>query len=91
MTTKSAQLERQWVRLGVSLNCDSATQSPDLERLLLDTARHVSRQARLLSLSVTWLAQYSNFVAYGTLEAAMDVGIRGEIMVEAQEAIDQPI
>ena len=42
MTTKSAQLERQWVRLGVLLNCDSATPSPDLERLLLDTGWHVN-------------------------------------------------
>lgn len=56
-------LERSWSRLGVLLNVAPARATPDLERLLLDTARHLGENARLYPLVVTWLAEYSNFVA----------------------------
>lgn len=40
-----------------------SAQAPDLERLLLATARAVGSNARLFPLVVTWLSEYGNFVA----------------------------
>ncbi len=54
---------RDWARLGVLLSCRPAVREPDLERLLLDTARACPANARLFVLAVTWLAAYGNFVA----------------------------
>jgi hypothetical protein len=49
--------------VGVLLHCAPAHETPDLERLLLDTARQVEGNARLLSLTVTWLTSYGHLVA----------------------------
>lgn len=54
---------RRWVRVGVLFGNRPARQSPDLERLLMDTARLAPSHARLFVLGVTWLSRYSNFVA----------------------------
>lgn len=53
----------RWVRLGVMLNVAPAHSTPDLERLLLDTARAASRHARLFILAASWLAVYGDYVA----------------------------
>jgi hypothetical protein len=41
----------RWVRLGVLLNVKAADQAPDVERLLLDTARVASANSRLFILA----------------------------------------
>ena len=53
----------QWARLGAMFNVESATETPDLERLLLDTARASSSNSRLFILAASWLARYGEYVA----------------------------
>lgn len=53
----------KWARAGVLFGCAPSRRSPDLERLLLDTARHAPRSARLFVHAVSWLSQYDGFVA----------------------------
>lgn len=53
----------RWARIGVLFGIRPSRRSPDLERLLLDTARLAPVNARLFSLAVSWLSQYSNLVA----------------------------
>lgn len=61
--THTDNLERDWVQVGVLFGCEPSGNSPDLERLLLDTARQCHTNARLLPLAVTWLVQYGQFIA----------------------------
>lgn len=56
-------LERAWARLGVLFNCRPARHTPDLERLLLETARRCHTNARLLPLVVSWCSRYGYFIA----------------------------
>ncbi len=56
-------LESQWAKLGILFNCEPTAQTPDLERLILATARQIGGNARLFPLVVTWLVEYSGFVA----------------------------
>ena len=53
----------RWSRAGVMFGVEPATESPDLERLLLDTVRAVPTNARLLVMAVTWLARYGRLMA----------------------------
>ena len=52
-----------WVRLGVMLNIQTADQTPDVERLLLETARVASANSRLFVMAASWLARYGDYVA----------------------------
>lgn len=63
ISTHTLQLERDWAQLGVLFGCEPSGRSPDLERLLLGTARGCPENARLLPLTVTWLASYGLLVA----------------------------
>lgn len=56
-------VEARWARLGLLLHCAPARATPDIERLLLDTARGVETNARLHTLAVTWLVAHGLFVA----------------------------
>src|SRR5438874_635172 len=53
----------RWSRLGAMLNVQAAARTPDIERLLLDTARVASANFRLFILAASWLAQYGDYVA----------------------------
>jgi hypothetical protein len=53
----------QWARLGAGFNIEPAATTPDVERLLLNTARLAQDHARLLIMAVTWLARYGAVVA----------------------------
>ncbi|HEV8290649.1 MAG TPA: hypothetical protein VGP94_01940 [Tepidisphaeraceae bacterium] len=53
----------RWSRLGAMLNVPAAARTPDIERLLLDTARVASANVRLFILAASWLAQYGDYVA----------------------------
>jgi hypothetical protein len=52
-----------WSRLGAMSNVKAAARTPDLERLLLDTARVASANFRLFILAASWLAQYGDYAA----------------------------
>jgi len=52
----------QWVRLGALFNVQPSDSTPDIERLLLDTAAALPSIPRLLPVCVTWLAEYYRLV-----------------------------
>lgn len=54
---------RSWARLGIAFGARPAPHEPDLERLLLASARELPRNGRLLPTIATWLAEYGNAVA----------------------------
>lgn len=63
-TTDTDNLAARWARLGALFNVAPARgPAPDLERLLLDTARAAPGNPRLYILAVTWLAAYGLYVA----------------------------
>jgi len=53
----------RWARIGIGFEVEPADRTPDLERLLLDTARASEADPNLFSWAVSWLSVYSNFVA----------------------------
>jgi hypothetical protein len=53
----------RWARLGVMLNVEPSDRTPDLERLLLDSARAAPANSRLFVLAATWLTRYGDAVA----------------------------
>jgi hypothetical protein len=57
------QVAARWTRLGASFSVAPAHQTPDLERLLLDTVRLTAANSRLFIMAATWLAAYSDYVA----------------------------
>lgn len=59
----TSSVAARWVRLGAMLNAQAAEKTPDIERLLLDTARVSSANTRLFILAATWLASYGDYVA----------------------------
>lgn len=62
-TNRIESIEASWTRLGVLLPVTPAKRSPDLERLLLESARQLSGNARLFPVVASWLAEYGGFVA----------------------------
>jgi hypothetical protein len=56
-------LAAQWTRIGASFNVSPAPETPDIERLLLDTARLAQQNPRLFIMASTWLASYPDYVA----------------------------
>ncbi len=62
-THRIASVEAAWSRLGVLLPVEPQHESPDLERLLLETVRQLPTNARLFQIAVTWLATFGGFVA----------------------------
>lgn len=63
MSDRLEQLVAQWARLGAGFNAALAAKTPDLERLLLETARESSKMARLFIMAATWLHRYGDLVA----------------------------
>ena len=58
-----ADVAAAWARLGVMLNVEPVDRTPDVERLLLDTARLAPGNVRLFVLAATWLHRFSSYVA----------------------------
>ncbi len=56
-------LHARWTRAGVLFNTAQAAQSPDLERLLIDTSKAARDDARLFIMAATWLCRYSTLIA----------------------------
>ena len=53
----------QWTRVGAGFSARPAGVSPDLERLLLATARAASGNSRLVIMAATWLCRYGSLIA----------------------------
>jgi len=57
-------VKRLWARVGASFNvAPEPGADPDLESLLLETARLVPGDPRLYTVTVSWLSVYSSYVA----------------------------
>jgi len=65
----------RWSRVGVLFGSRPARTTPDLERLLLDTARLAPGNARLFYLAITCLSRYGNFVARHRLKRLIETGL----------------
>lgn len=84
MTDSSkTSVEAHWARLGVLFNAAPAPHTPDLERLLLGTARKAPHNARLMELSGTWLSTYGDSVARHRLRRL----VQAELEIEHQPAL----
>lgn len=59
-------------------NCRASRETPDLERLLLETAQACPDNARLFPLVVTWLSLYGQFVARHRLKRLVQTGLAPE-------------
>jgi hypothetical protein len=62
----SDRLERlisQWTRIGAGFATDQSPEPPDLERLLLETARQATGMARVFIMAATWLHHYGDLIA----------------------------
>jgi hypothetical protein len=53
----------RWRALGIAFDARPSGHDPDLERLLLDTARALPAMPRLLPMVATWLQRYGDAVA----------------------------
>jgi hypothetical protein len=53
----------QWTRIGAGFGADQSPEPPDLERLLLETARQAPGMARLFIMAATWLHRYGDLIA----------------------------
>ena len=58
----STNLTALWARAGAMFLADPAPAPPDLERLLLETARQASGNSRLFTMAASWLAKYGEKV-----------------------------
>lgn len=72
MTKDLSNTIARWTKIGTGFNTPPSRKTPDLERLLLKTAEVVTHEPSLLTLSVTWLATYPEFVAKHRLAALVD-------------------
>jgi len=54
---------RQWTSVGAGFDAEPSGESIDIERLLLDTARHAPGMARLFIVAATWLHQFGDLIA----------------------------
>lgn len=68
----------RWSRVGVLFGSRPTRTTPDLESLLLDTARLAHGSARLFCLAVTWLSQYGNFVARHRLKRLVETNLEAD-------------
>jgi len=68
MTDPLDTLIAQWTRLGAGFNAKPSAKTPDLERLLLDTARHAAQMSRLFIMAATWLNRYGDLIAKNRLK-----------------------
>ncbi len=73
-------LLQRWASIGAGFNIEPANEEIDLERLLLDTARHTPENARLFIMAATWLHTYGDMIAKHRLKRL----IHDELEAETQ-------
>ncbi len=76
-------LAARWSRAGALFNAPPAADSPDLEALLLDTARHAHGNSRLYTMAASWLASNDMLILPERLRAL----IRDELEPRFQPAM----
>jgi hypothetical protein len=59
----------RWSRLGVAFDVEPSRRTPDLERLIIDTAARAGESARLVGMAATWLGRFTMLVARHRLRA----------------------
>lgn len=91
-------LIRDWTRIGAGFGARPAERTPDLERLLLDTARQAPEMARLFIMAATWLRTYGELVARHRLRRLVRDELEhasrpalGLLLSIAQEGIRPPV
>lgn len=77
------KLVGQWAQLGAGFSTRPTGTTPDLERLLLDTARHSPRMARLFIMAATWLHRFGDVIAKHRLRRL----IEEELEVDARPVL----
>lgn len=83
MSDRLDNLISQWTRIGAGFAADQSPEPPDLERLLLETARQAPRMARLFIMAATWLHRYGDLIAKHRLKRL----IREELEREHQATL----
>jgi DNA-binding transcriptional ArsR family regulator len=68
----------QWARLGAAFNTKPAAESPDLELLLLETARLAPQDERVFVVVATWLCRYGRLVAKHRLKQLAAVELESQ-------------
>lgn len=63
MSEQLDNLIQQWTKIGAAFGAEPEGETPDLERLLLNTARHAPKIARLFIMAATWLRKYGDLIA----------------------------
>ncbi len=72
MNEKLENLISEWTSLGAGFNTIPTNDEIDLERLLLDTVRHLSEMARLFIMAATWLHLYGDVIAKHRLKRLIE-------------------
>lgn len=83
MSNHLDNLISQWTRIGAGFTADQSHEPPDLERLLLETARLAPSMARLFVMAATWLHRYGDLIAKHRLKRL----IRDELEHEHHAAL----
>lgn len=83
MSEQLDSLISRWTSLGAGFDAEPCAEAIDLERLLLDTARHASCMARLFIMAATWLHIYGDLLAKHRLKRL----IRDELELEFQATL----
>jgi hypothetical protein len=68
----------RWARIGVLLHAAPAAETPDIERLLLESAREAPANVRVLTIAVSWLVAYGPLVARHRLRRLAATELSGE-------------
>lgn len=80
MSETLGNLISKWSSLGVGFNTVPYEGSDvDLERLLLDTARHAPEMARLFIMAATWLHAYGDTIAKHRLKRLIESELESEV------------
>lgn len=73
-----SSLISRWVRIGAGFNAAPARATPDLERLLLETARAAPGDSRLFIMALTWLSRHATLIARHRLARLITTELRPE-------------
>jgi hypothetical protein len=81
--TSLESVAANWAQIGVMFNVTPSETTPDLERLLVDTARVADEDPRMFGMVATWLSKYSHFIAKHRLARMVidDLDQRGSAVV----------
>lgn len=63
LNASPSNLPSLWARTGAMFNVHPADSSPDLEILVIETARHLGENPRLFIMAATWLSLYGDLIS----------------------------